>query len=168
MAKAYPTQDLLHALLNYDPLTGIFTWRSVVAPQTRIKVGCNAGTISAHGYLVIGIDRRQYPAHRLAWIYMAGALPAHQVDHKDKDRTNNRWSNLREATHSQNQMNKRSSRKTSGLKGTTYSAHRRKWQAQIRHNKKTFSLGYFATTELAHQAYREAAARMFGEFACME
>lgn len=164
---SYPSQDLLHQLLNYDPATGIFTWRNIVSSRTRVNVGDQAGTISEEGYLVIGINRCQYRAHRLAWIYMNGCLPRHQIDHKDKDKTNNKWSNLREATHSQNQMNKRTTRKTPGLKGTTFNP-KRGWIAQIRKDKKTINLGVFKTTEQAHQRYLEAAASLFGEFASPE
>ena len=164
----YPTQELLKEILNYNPETGIFTWKKVLSSLSRIKVGQEAGTITEEGYVAIGIGRRQYPAHRLAWLYMTGKLPKHQIDHRDKNRTHNWWANLREATHSQNQMNKRSTRKTLGLKGTTYSSRHKKWHAQIRINKKTIYLGYYDTTEEAHLAYAFAANVMFGDFASME
>ena len=77
----------------------MFTWSS-----TGRQV-LNAGPL---GYVRVSLDGATYYAHRLAWLYMTGEWPACQIDHKDRDRANNRWSNLRAATRSQNQHNRSS------------------------------------------------------------
>jgi len=106
-----------------------------------------------------------YLAHRIIWALIHGVDPGDAlIDHRDGDGTNNRESNLREATHSQNHMNRRV---TVGghLKGTTFSKKDRKWQAKIQINKKQTHLGHFDTQEEAHAAYCRAAVELHGAFA---
>lgn len=95
-----PRERLLE-VLSYDPGTGIFHWR----PGTR-REGFVAGTIVSEGYISIGIDRRCYKAHRLAWLYFHGIWPSAVVDHIDGDTSNNRIENLRDVTHAQNGLNR--------------------------------------------------------------
>ena len=97
------TADRLRELLNYDPDTGVFTYRVTRAP--RFRPGDMAGHVDVHGYRVIGLDLRIYKAHRLAGLYMTGEWPKHEVDHKNLDKADNRWVNLRPATHGQNRQN---------------------------------------------------------------
>ena len=96
------TQARLKELLTYDPETGYFT-RNVNVKGAN--AGERAGTITAKGYIAIGIDRKHYLAHRLAFLYMTGEWPKELVDHKDTIKINNKWENLREATNSQNKRN---------------------------------------------------------------
>jgi hypothetical protein len=89
-----------------------------------------------------------------------------EVDHKDCDPSNNRWDNLRLATASQNQANKKVSRaNTSGFKGVSWHKDDKRWRAQIRMGGKKVHLGSFDTPESAHRAYSEAAMKHYGEFA---
>jgi hypothetical protein len=89
-----------------------------------------------------------------------------QVDHIDGDTLNNRRSNLRLATHTQNQQNKRRYKNnTSGFKGVYWDKQCLKWKALIAVNGKRKLLGLFNTPELAHSAYCAAANEHFGEFA---
>ncbi len=83
------TQDELKRLISYDPITGIFT-RSFANGIASI-----AGCPNKDGYLCISIKSRDYYAHRLAWLYVHGFLPPHRIDHKDRNRANNRIDNLR-------------------------------------------------------------------------
>ncbi|EMC3961602.1 hypothetical protein HKW90_03165 [Pseudomonas aeruginosa] len=105
-----------------------------------------------------------YGLHRIAIALTAGEWPDH-VDHIDGDRSNNRIGNLRPCSKGQNQCNRgRQRNNTSGFKGV----HRHydgRWRAMITINKITHRLGVFDTPELAHQAYREAAKRLHGDFA---
>ena len=101
--------------LNYDPDTGVFVWKAAFG---KAKIGAVAGTPSAKGYLVIGVQGRRFLAHRLAWMFVFGAMPNGQLDHIDGNPANNRIANLREATNSQNHGNRGPSRaSTSGVKG---------------------------------------------------
>ena len=89
------------------------------------------------------------------------------TDHKDCNKTNNRRSNLREATKSQNGMNSKSNNK-SGYKGVTWNKAMQKWQAQIQINGRSIHLGYYDYAEQAHLYYCIAAIKHFGEFARFE
>src|SRR5690348_8900862 len=97
------SQAHLKELLRYDPETGKFFW--LVRARRRSRIGDEAGSDHGQGYIEIGIEGRRYLAHRLAWFYMTGEWPPEMVDHKDLCRSNNRWANLRLATHGQNVQN---------------------------------------------------------------
>jgi hypothetical protein len=87
-----------------------------------------------------------------------------EVDHIDGDGLNNRRSNLRLATHTDNMRNRRTQKNNqSGIKGVSRS--RRSWIAQIRVNGKNRYLGTFPTAESAHAAYAAAAKELHGKFA---
>lgn len=87
------------------------------------------------------------------------------VDHVDRNKLNNRRSNLRLATNSLNQANRRSKRGENSLKGFTWNRASGKWQASIKKDGKYKHLGMFDTAEDANKAYEQAAKAMFGEFA---
>lgn len=163
MARAIRiTQAKLKEVIHYDPETGIFTW--LVSPNWRIPAGSRAGT-EDNGYRMIGIFLRQYREHQLAWLYVYGRVPP-KIDHRDDNGLNNRITNLRECTKTQNEANKPMQKNNkSGLKGAYWYPRYGKWAACIGVNGKTKSLGYFTTAEQAHQAYCKAADELFGEFA---
>ena len=103
--------------------------------------------------------------HRLAWMMIHGA-PTADIDHIDGNRTNNRISNLRAATRSENLANARKhAHNTSGAKGVYFDRQRGKYQAHITHQYKYYHLGRFDTFEQAVAARRDAAERMHGKFA---
>lgn len=89
------------------------------------------------------------------------------VDHRNGDGLDNRRSNLRPATHSQNMANKRRYRNnTSGFKGVTRNTGTgRPWRASLKHDGRRFHLGYFDSAAEAARAYDAAAIETFGEFA---
>lgn len=150
------TLDRLKELLNYEPHTGHFTWRKASARRTI--VGSLAGTISTKGYVKIQIDRKLYPAHRLAWLYVYGEWPDNFIDHINRDKSDNRIANLRVVSASVNMRNcGLRSTNTSGFKGVSYIAYRRKWVATIRLHGKNCVLGKFDTPEAASAAYVSAA-----------
>lgn len=164
------TQARVRELLHYDPETGVFTWR--VTPSGRPGHNRIVGTVCSGRSSIrlhIRIDGRIYKAHRLAFLYMAGRWPTEQVDHRDGDGLNNRWSNLREATQSQNKQNTRAAYKnnrSSGLLGVYRSPNKytNKWFAGITIDHKFLYLGNFPSTTAAHASYL-AAKRRFHEFA---
>jgi hypothetical protein len=159
------TQERLKELLDYDPMTGVFRWR-VGHPRKRMKVGDIAGCQHPTGTYVIGIERRFYQAHRLAWLWMLGEWPSGQVDHRDRDRGNNCWENLRLATASQNRANaKVNSNSLTGLKGVHYYAKYKKYGARIKKNGKKKWLGWYDTPEEAHACYWQEAQKLHGKFA---
>jgi len=134
-----------------------------------MKVGDIAGSMMSHGYRRICIDNRVYLAHRLAWLYMTGEWPKHQIDHINGNKNDNRHVNLREATNSENMRNtgKRSDN-SSGFKGVYWNSEKMRWSAQISYNGRHKSLGTFDTAEEAHVAYRSASEKLHGQFARAE
>jgi hypothetical protein len=151
------TQDLLKRLFEYDPETGFFWHRTVKDDSERTR---RAGAIAGGGYRYIKINHKSYLAQRLAFLYMIGRWPSRHVDHRDRDRDNNAWRNLREATRRQNSGNQaaRVNNKL-GVKGV----HRVRngYRAVVARKH----LGTFATIEEASAAYEAGAKKYFGEFA---
>ena len=96
------TVEELKKNLHYNPNTGVFTW--VKINSNRIKIDSAPGYVQ-NGYLRIAVGGKQYQAHRLAWLYMTGQMPAEFIDHINGDRTDNRFLNLRECTSQQNNEN---------------------------------------------------------------
>lgn len=146
----------LQALLQYDPLTGHFYWRST--RRGRALKGVVAGTIIAQGYVKITCLGRKFLAHRLAWLFVYGRWPSHQIDHVNRVKTDNRIANLREATNAQNHHNmpvRRDNR--AGVTGVCWNARNRNWRAYIVCEGKQVFLGGYATKEEAVAARRAAA-----------
>lgn len=137
------TQERLKELLDYDPLTGIFSWR-VTTNNNGAKVGDIAGCDTGEGYLSIQVDGRLYLAHRLAWLYAYGDWPPTDIDHKNRVRASNQISNLRAVTRGENLQNSSlRSDNTSGVKGVHWAKERGKWAAAIQLNGRSVPLGRF-------------------------
>jgi hypothetical protein len=149
------TQADLKAILSYDPEAGTFR---------RLNTGKLTGHVQKQGYAVIQIMRKRHKRSRLAWLYMTGEWPAAMVDHRNGDRSDDRWSNLRAAAHGQNQRNSRG-RRPDCLKGAFWHKRDQRWRAQIYLNSRPIHLGYFDSEEEAHAAYCEAAKKYHGDFA---
>ena len=157
----------LKQVLSYDPETGHFSWRIRTSPMC--KVGGRAGKRTTAGYRRIAIDRVSYTESQLAWLYHYGSPPPGLLDHKNGDRSDNRISNLRLATHSENSRNIGPRRTGStGLKGASRfnnPTNKAKFRSSITVNGKRIFLGLFMTAEEAHEAYCRKAAELHGEFA---
>jgi hypothetical protein len=152
------TQEYLKSILCYDPETGIFTW--IEHRQGTKGIGSEAGTLRDNGYWVIGIDGKSYGAHRLAWFYETGKWPLEDVDHEDHNKINNKFSNLRLATRSQSQWNRKGNY-SDETKGTTYD---RGYYIMRIMAKGIKYQSCHKTQEEAHAAYVEASRRLHGEF----
>ena len=155
------TVDRLRELLHYDPETGVFTRRVDVMcgrhmKQFAARAGDVAGSPSSDGRLQIRLDKHNYKAHQLAWLYVHGEWPPSEVDHKDTDPMNNRIDNLRLATRRINNQNLRQAQKNNRLGILGVKAQYRKFVAQITINGKNTYLGMFDTADAAHEAYLTA------------
>lgn len=152
----------LRKLLSYDPTTGEFT---------RIKssggrfAGSKAGCKNTAGYIVIRVDDRLYLAHRLAWLYVTGDWPQHDIDHINGERTDNRFSNLRECNMSLNLQNRRRANTNNKLGLLGVIALRNGYTASINVLGKQVWLGMHKTPEAAHAAYIKAKRKLhpYGE-----
>lgn len=150
----------LRERLTYEPETGVFRWKTV--RSRRLKPGDRAGHRHNHGYRLITLKDRDYPEHHLAWLWMTGDWPSGIVDHKNLDRSDNRWENLRAASPSENMHNSVLRRNnTTGFRGV-YRRGNGKFLAQLRHGDKIFRLGGFDTAEKASAAYEELSASLRG------
>lgn len=95
---------------------------------------------------------------------MTGEWPPEEVDHRDLDKSNDRWENLRLGDHGQNQSNSRARKHNiTGVKGVS-ATRDGKYQAKISIDGQTVSLGRFETIEAAHAAYCAAAKAKRGSF----
>lgn len=166
MAKSVPLPPIeeLQQWLNYDPITGLFTWRKSSGSKS---VGSEAGGIDAFGYRRIRINTKKYQAQRIAWMMATGDDPGeYHIDHINSDPSDNSFANLRLATAAENACNRGApSTNTSGYKGVTWKKSKNKWNAQIMVNRKKKNLGYFNTPEEAYAAYCKAANELHGDFA---
>ena len=157
------TWQRLKELLHYDPDSGVFTWR---VTRKKCPAGKRSGTQRSDGYRIISIDRKNYLESRLAFFYMLEKWPTHHIDHRDRDPSNTKWLNLREATQSQNAMNSpvRTNNRT-GFKGVRRAKQPVGYEAYYFKNGKHVTIGTFPTIEAASTARRAAVDAAYGEFA---
>lgn len=150
------TQAELHDCLSYDAETGIFVWIKTYWNKKRL-LGKEAGGLDPEGYRQIKINRRNYRAHNLAWLYVHGRFPAIILDHIDGVKDNNAISNLREVTFAENSQNQKRGHIDGeyGL-GVDYNKSKKRFRARIAFNGKRITLGSFATAEEARKFYLEA------------
>lgn len=149
----------IRAALFYDPETGFITSK---------RTGKRLGSLNGQGYqqvwVRVGGVKRLYHAHRLAFVLMLGRWPDKEADHVNMDKSDNRWSNLREVTRSRNGANKSLQKNnTSGFRGVFPVAKSQTWRAEISVDRKRFHLGCFQTKEEAAAAHCAAGFRFFGD-----
>jgi len=151
--------------IDYNPNTGAMTWKKVLSNRTKAGAKCGAN-IDSKGYARVCFDGKQYRAHRVAWALFYNEEPRNQVDHINGNRLDNRISNLRLATNTQNSRNANISKNnTSGVTGVTYYTAAQKWMAQIMVDRKNVYLGIFLAKEDAIKARKQAEDSYFGQFA---
>ena len=157
--------DGLEKVLRYEPDTGHLFW--LVDRPRKTKAGDKAGHENKQGYIEIRYNFKNFAAHRVAWYLHTEQDPRGlTIDHINGDRSDNRFSNLRIATHAENARNKRKSEgMTSKYKGVYWYKRYGKWKATIGHEGKCIHLGYFHDEYEAHLAYCKAAVKLQGEFA---
>ena len=144
------TQSALAERLAYDPVSGVFSHRTRLGSTF---IGQTAGRVNKNGYRYISLWKKMMLAHRLAWLYMTGALPEFEIDHRDGNRDNNAWLNLRAATHAQNQQNKGSAwRNKNGFAGVHVSRSGI-YRARVKIGGKSKWFGPYRTAEEAHARY---------------
>lgn len=156
------THDRLLSILSYSKESGNFVW---LIRSGRAHPGEIAGTLRDDGYVVIIVDRKQYKAHRLAWFYVKWRLPRGRLDHEDNCGSNNRWGNIRRATHSQNMANRKlNANSSTGFKGV-YKKSNGRFRAHVQKKGKRLWLGTFGTPEEAAIVAATKSIELHGSFA---
>lgn len=159
------TIEKLREYLKYNPTTGNFVWLKKAANNTKLNQPI-IGSITSSGYVKIRFLRKQYVAHRLAWLYMTGSWPKEEIDHINHVRWDNRWTNLRAATRQQQSACARlSSNNLCGYRGVSWDSRCEKWFGRIKYNGEVTYLGHYDNKEDAAFAYNVKAKEFFGEFA---
>lgn len=143
------TPERLREVLDYDPMTGVFSRVLKTCGTRRVK-----GSENCAGYLTIRIDGKAHYCHRLAWVYVYGTWPFGDIDHIDGDKANNRIGNLRDVTRGVNMQNQKKAQRrnrSSGLLGAF--KDKNNWSARIGVDGVVHHLGNYDTPEEAHEVY---------------
>ncbi len=152
----------LREILDYDPATGVFRWKETMNSQAM--AGQVAGCMSHPSpFVQFNIGDKNYHGHRLAWFYVHGVWPEHDIRHVNDNGRDNRIANLKEATNQQIILSFPLRRNnTSGYKGVSFHKKTRRWRASLHTKEKWIHLGLFDTKEEAYEAYCEAGRQTFG------
>ena len=151
-------------LFDYDPATGILRWR-IDRNKVTASRGSVAGGPDKDGYWRVRVLKREYRAHRVAWLLVYGEWPSKNLDHINGEKMDNRIENLRLATASENMANTGpTKRNTSGYRGVCETRFGT-FQASICCNRRHHHIGTFRTAEEAARAYDVKARELFGPYA---
>jgi hypothetical protein len=160
MTKESITQDYVKQLFEYRD--GALYWK--VKTSKKMLIGQKAGNKREDGYCLTRIAPKRYLNHRLIFLMHHGYFPKF-IDHIDGNPSNNKIENLRAATATQNQHNRKLGKNnTSGLKNVSWVAKRKKWEVKIYVNNKRHNIGYFDDVELADLVAQEARNKYHGKF----
>jgi hypothetical protein len=171
--KPLPELKYLQECFDYNRETGELFWK--VRPMHHFVdlgtykswnsrfSGKRISYISSVGYYAVRINESRYQVHRIIWKLEHSEDPSELIDHKDGNKLNNRITNLREATHQENNRNV-NARNIIGVKGVTFRKNKGDYQVNITLDRKTYHLGLFETIEEASLAYQKASLEHYGEF----
>lgn len=160
------TQQRLKELFEYNPDTGLFIRKIRVGNQIAGNI---AGSLKKDGYVYIKIDSKPYKAHRLAFLYMEGYMPE-EVDHINRECSDNRWCNLRASNRQENNRNRKSWSK-SGYLGVYWNKNTQKWQVKVKDKNSTFVFGglfNYSDLLLAVETANNLRAELHGKTAVIE
>lgn len=132
------------------------------------RAGQEAGWLNRWGYREVCVGGKYYGAHRIVWEMHNGPIPERmKVDHRSKDKGDNRIENLRLATRQENNRNVGARRDNRlGVKGVGWHKASQRYRARITVDGRTRELGFFKTADEAREAYARAAEELHGAFAC--
>jgi len=141
----------IERVLDFDPDTGTFTWKE---SRGRVAKGQRAGYVRGDGYVAIKVLHSKVLGHRLAWLMLTGKWPQGEIDHIDRDRSNNSRFNLRDGTRNQNMGNLTNLKNSTGFRGVK-KTKAGKFVASLSVCNKNFYIGTFDSPKEAHEAYVE-------------
>jgi len=147
------TIKLLNKILDYNDISGVFSWKISIGTS---KIGKIAGSINSKGYIIIRYKKKAYNAHHLAWLWKYGKMPE-MIDHINHIRSDNRLVNLREADYEINAKNMsiRSDNK-SGVIGLAWNDKNKRWVSKITVSGNRINLGSFVKFSDAVDARKNA------------
>lgn len=155
------TQERVKELFDYRE-DGVLVW--VSSNSNRASAGNIAGSLFHSGYVSVQVDGKRHYVHRLVWLFHNGYTPEHQIDHIDRDKSNNRIENLREVSQSCNNRNQGNpSTNTSGVKGVSWCNAKKRWTAKIEVGGRTFFAG--CSKDFLEAACHRLAAEQFEDWA---
>lgn len=164
-----PTLAYVLSRLSFDLAQGTATWVDATkhhAPLVGKEAGCPRRTQNGKLYWHIKIDNTPFKRSHLVYLVANGRWPELQIDHIDGDSLNDKPSNLREVTATQNAWNHKVRSKKAALPmGVRLIASSGKFQARIACNKRVHYLGVFETPDQASAAYQNKRKELFGEYA---
>lgn len=149
------TQELLHEVIDYDPINGTMFWKyrglhlfkrkcHFVSWNNRNAGNSAIGSLNNEGYPIVKLWNKGYLAHRVAWFYVYGEWPQLDIDHINRRRNDYRINNLRSVGTAENRKNiSKYSNNSSGVTGVAWCKKSQKWQTSICTKGKRTYLGYF-------------------------
>lgn len=177
MPKLAHTPAYLRRLITCDPVAGTMAWRrrplamfshcryprrACASWNTKFAGTPALATPHGSGYLAGKLGGRGYRAHRVIYALHHGKWPDGEIDHINGVRDDNRVSNLRDVTPSENMRNQPlPSNNTSGRLGVSWIEGKKRWRAYISMSRRQVHLGYFTNKDDAIEA-REAAETKYG------
>jgi len=156
--------DYVREHLKYDPETGVVTRlkKRGNGPVKEDQITC----IRSDGYMVINLKNTTFRLHRVIWFLVTGEWPKSRIDHENENKSDNRWNNLREATHQENMRNRGSKKNVSSpYRGVSWCKVKSKWTVRAKYDGVYRFLGYFDLELDAAKAYDDFVKVSFGAFA---
>lgn len=149
-------------IYQYDLINGGLTWKSFKNPnhQGKAKLGEQVGGNDGHGYKMCMLLGHKFKVHQIVWLLNHNQLPDMPIDHKDRNKENNKIENLRLASDQQNIFNQSSNAKE--FSGVTKVKNR--YVARLQINGKKIFLGSFTDKKEAASAYKKASKELRGDF----
>lgn len=153
------TQEQVKEVLDYNPLTGLLTWKR--KPSKSVVVGTVAGSKHKNGYSYTQLYGCNYPTHRLIWFWVHGKFPEGVIDHINHDRMDNRLENLREVSIAENMKNKSKLKGTLiGEQGIWFCKRRQRYVSEITLNGKKVMQRTFKLFDDAKKAREDKLAEL--------
>ena len=160
------TVSQVRSLFDYDPETGVMRYR---VSRRRLRAGMAAGCLRPDGRVYIMVEKRNYARSRLAFLHFHGRWPECEIDHVNRNRSDDCIDNLREATRPENGANTRSQPSSTGVRGVHLRDNpNRPYEASITVRGAYRYLGSFATLRQAAATVDAAREKYHGEFAFAE
>lgn len=138
------TKEEVDFYFRYEEAEGKLFYKARGIPSFDAKCADKeCSSIDTKGYLRAAVNCKTYLVHRIIYFIHTGEWPP-LIDHKDTVKLNNKFSNLRKATYSENGLNRGLPKNnTSGVKGVTWNVGKNKWMARCSINGKRKHVGYF-------------------------